>query len=317
MYKRYVDDTYMIFRTENHVLDFFDYINSKHKNIHFTIEQELGGRIPFLDMMIAKKDGKLDFSVYRKPTFTGLGVNFLSECYTKYKINSIKTLVYRAYNLSSSFLNFHLEIEVLRNYFKENGFNANIFYRIVNSFLSSRYQTNKEKSYGPEKKMVYARFPFLSNDVNKLLLNGLKRIIETNVPHINLRLAFFNNHKIKSYFRNKDTLPVAMRSLVVYCFTCAKCSLAYIGSTKKMLSLRVDEHQGISSRTGRPLKQPGYSAVREHCENTCKISFNFNYFKILSSCQSEIELRLTETLFIRTKKPALNVDNGAFNLKIF
>ena len=211
------------------------------------MEQESEGRIPFLDMMLTKNDGKLDFSIYRKPTFTGLGINFLSECYSQYKINSIKTLVYRAYSLSSSYLNFHLEIEFLRKYFNENGFNSEIFDRIVNSFLSSLYE-NKKKSHGPEKKILYVRFPFLSNNFNKLLLSQLRKLLDTNVPHITLKLAFFNNHKIKSYFKNKDTLPVAMRSMVVYCFTCAKCSLAYIGSTNKILSLRVNEHHGNSSR---------------------------------------------------------------------
>ena len=153
--------------------------------------------------------------------------------------------------------------------------------------------------------------------MNKVLMHHLKKLTEINIPHLNLKLAFFNNHKIKSYFKHKDSLPTAMGSLVVYCFTCAKCSLAYIGSTKNMLSLRVHEHQGISSRTGKPLKQPSYSAVREHCENICKTSFSINDFKVLNNCQSESELRISESLFIKCKKPALNVENGAFNLKIF
>ena len=93
--------------------------------------------------------------------------------------------------------------------------------------------------------------------------------------------------------------------------------MANIGSTKKMLSSRVDEHQGISTRTERPLQQPTYSAVREHCENICNTPFSLSDFKILSSCQSDIELRITESLYIKSKKPALNNDNSAFNLKVF
>ena len=57
------------------------------------------GRIPFLDIKIDRNSGKLDFSIFRKPTFTGLGISFLSECFAQYKINSIRTLVQRAYNL--------------------------------------------------------------------------------------------------------------------------------------------------------------------------------------------------------------------------
>ena len=145
----------------------------------------------------------------------------------------------------------------------------------------------------------------------------LKSVVDDNTPHLKLKIAFFNNHKISSYFKQKDTLPSALKSMVVYCFTCAKCSLAYIGSTKKMFSLRVNEHQGISSRTGRPLQQPHFSTVRDHCFNTCDTLCNIDSFKILAKCNSETELRITESIFIRMKKPGLNIENSSFTLKIF
>ena len=316
LYKRYVDDTYMIFRSESHVEPFFQFLNSKHRNIRFTIERESEGKIPFLDILIQKKDGRFDFSMFRKPTFTGLGLNFLSECFHQYKINSIKTLIYRAYNLSSSYFNFHNEILFLKQYFNNNGFNSDLFYNIVNRFLSSVY-VDKPKVEGPEKKVIYIRFPLLSKESNKLLSDKLKKLLQINAPQINLKLAFFNNHKIRTYFKHKDSLPTALRSLVVYCFTCAKCSLAYIGSTKKMLTLRVDEHRGFSSRTGRPIQNPHFSTVRNHCLDTCNICFDLTDFKILTKCQTETELRIAETILIKMKRPVLNVENSDFNLKIF
>ena len=132
LYQRYVDDTYLIFKSQTNVEPFFNYLDRKHRKINFTLEQESEGRIPFLDIMIDRNSGKLDFSVFRKPTFTGLGINFLSECFTQYKINSIRTLVHRAYNLSSSLLSFHIETEFLKTYFSDNSFNPDIFYKVVN-----------------------------------------------------------------------------------------------------------------------------------------------------------------------------------------
>ena len=116
---------------------------------------------------------------------------------------------------------------------------------------------------------MYVRLPYLSKEVSKILTKRLNKLSTNYLPHLDLKTIFFNNHKIKSYFKHKESLPVTMRSMVVYCFTCAKCSLAYVGSTKKMLSLRVDEHRGISSRTGRPLTRPASSSVRDHCLNFC------------------------------------------------
>ena len=43
-------------------------------------------------------------SIFRKPTFTGLMINFASFSPFKYKINLIKTLIHRAYYISSSFI---------------------------------------------------------------------------------------------------------------------------------------------------------------------------------------------------------------------
>ena len=46
LYKRYVDDTYVIFRSEAHVEAFFNYLNNQHCNIKFTLERESGRKNP-------------------------------------------------------------------------------------------------------------------------------------------------------------------------------------------------------------------------------------------------------------------------------
>ena len=70
-----------------------------------------------LIMIITKDDSGMPSSAYRKPTFTGLGLNFISFIPYIYKINSIHTLLQRAYSVSSSYVNFHAEIEYLKDYF--------------------------------------------------------------------------------------------------------------------------------------------------------------------------------------------------------
>ena len=39
-YRRYVDDTFALFNTEQDALSFFSYINSQYPNIKFTMERE-------------------------------------------------------------------------------------------------------------------------------------------------------------------------------------------------------------------------------------------------------------------------------------
>ncbi|KAK5644761.1 hypothetical protein RI129_006061 [Pyrocoelia pectoralis] len=54
---RYVDDTFVIW---NHGLDslhfFLKHLNNIHPNIQFTMECEINGRLPFLDILISKTD---------------------------------------------------------------------------------------------------------------------------------------------------------------------------------------------------------------------------------------------------------------------
>ena len=73
------------------------------------MEIEQNNRLPFLDVLVEKINGKFQLSVYRKTTNTGLGISFFSYCPIKYKINSIKTLLSRAYEIYSSFPLLHIE----------------------------------------------------------------------------------------------------------------------------------------------------------------------------------------------------------------
>ena len=66
-YKRYVDDTFLVFRHENQIQQFLDYLNSKHPNIKFTCEIEENSQISFLDVLITRHAGVFSTSVYRNP----------------------------------------------------------------------------------------------------------------------------------------------------------------------------------------------------------------------------------------------------------
>ena len=71
-YKRYVDDTFLVFKESSHIKLFLNYLNSKHPKIKFTCEQETDGKLSFLDVDLIKSDsGAISTGVYRKSTFTG------------------------------------------------------------------------------------------------------------------------------------------------------------------------------------------------------------------------------------------------------
>ena len=97
------------------------------------------------------------------------------------------------------------------------------------------------------------------------------------------------------YFRLKSNVPHALRSGVVYKYTClVDPSIAYIGKTRRHLVARVKEH-------GSQLD----SAIFAH-RASCNCPFSLNNFSILRSVRNDLELNICEALFIKRMDPSLN-----------
>ena len=89
--------------------------------IKFTMELEENGKIPFLDVLISRKeDGTLGHQVYRKKTHTDSYLHADSYHHPSQKSGVLNTLVVRAFRISNPD---HLkdEIEHLTSVFKNIG----------------------------------------------------------------------------------------------------------------------------------------------------------------------------------------------------
>ena len=93
VYRRFVDDTFLLFQTKDHVEKFKNYLNKQHKNIKFTSEIEENGSLSFLDITITRENNKFVTSVYRKPTFSGVFTNFEKFIQEMHKRGLIETLL--------------------------------------------------------------------------------------------------------------------------------------------------------------------------------------------------------------------------------
>ena len=113
----------------------------RNPNIKFTVDSECKNYLPFLDCNVNRKNNWFDVSVYRKSTFSGLGLSFFSFCSFNFKVNSIKTLLARAYSICSSYQNFHEELVFLRYFFISNDYPINLFENCINEFLGQTITT--------------------------------------------------------------------------------------------------------------------------------------------------------------------------------
>ena len=312
-YNRYVDDCFLVFKSKEQAMKFLDYLNNKHKNISFTAEYEQDSNLPFLDISITKDEGILSTDVYRKSTFTGLGLNFNSFVPLLFKINSIKTLLHRAYNICSTWKKFHDEVERLRKYFHMNSYPRDLLDKHIKRFISSKFASHTHESIAKDTR--YIKLPFLGH-FSYQLRNTLSNLLKAQFPDVEFRFIFVNRNTIGSLFKVKDSIPVPLCSNIVYCFNCPDCESRYIGSTSRNLKIRISEHIGISYRTGTKITVPSYSRIREH-SLTCKHNINEQDFSIRFRASCASDLRIAESLMIMKEKPDLNGTELATRLLIF
>ena len=85
------------------------------------IEEENNGQLPFLDVLVERRDSSFLELVYRKPTFTGLYLNWHSFAPKSRKLNLIRCLSYRAVNICSD-CKTENELKVIKDIFIDNGY---------------------------------------------------------------------------------------------------------------------------------------------------------------------------------------------------
>ena len=188
---------FLVFSDINHVDLFLNYLNNKHPNIKFTKEIENNGYLPFLDINIKKENNSLSTSVYRKNTFTGLCMNFNSFAPFIYKINLIKTLIFRSFSLSSSYFNMHLDFEKVKSFLTLNGFKSDIIDKCIKSFLGRIHISPKPPIDNVSKHTLFIKLPFHGEESFKIRRN-LNKLFSKFYPQIKLNVVFQSGFRIKT-----------------------------------------------------------------------------------------------------------------------
>ena len=93
---RYVDETFD--KIDEYAVDSLSHhINNIDPNIKFTIETEVNGKLPFLDLCVnVMDDGGTKIIIYRQPTHTDHYLNFTSRHPLIHKRSVVRTPTNRA-----------------------------------------------------------------------------------------------------------------------------------------------------------------------------------------------------------------------------
>ena len=110
-YRRYVDDSFFTLEHKDHVKKFLRHMNSRHRNIQFTFDEQSNEKILFLDIFITKSDNKLVTSSHRKKVCSGAYLNCNSFLPTNCRKGLIDTLLFRPYSICADISISHNEIK--------------------------------------------------------------------------------------------------------------------------------------------------------------------------------------------------------------
>ena len=155
-YRRYVDDTFALFNTEQDALSFFSYINK------FTMEREENQKLPFLDVLLDDhgKQGIIT-SVFHKKTYTGLLTNYCSFVPFSYKLGLVRTLVDRIFKISNTWAGFHLDINNLTKTLRKNLFPSSVIENVVRKFLNNYFTPDSSQSVARKDNCLYFKLPYI------------------------------------------------------------------------------------------------------------------------------------------------------------
>ena len=146
-WKRFVDDTITCIKTTSipHVIKV---LNTFHSNIQFTYEEERDGKIPFLDVLLIRKNNTFETTVYRKPTNKGIYLHWNSFAPETWKRGTLRSIINRAYDICSNDEFLRLELSRIKHDFiKINGYPNWVFNQIHQKVIESReISTNKLNS---------------------------------------------------------------------------------------------------------------------------------------------------------------------------
>ena len=119
-------------------------------------------------------------------------MNFNSFLPFIYKINLIKTLVFRAFNLSSTYLSLHVELEKIKKFLISNGFKISVILKQIKNFLNSQYLGQNSINLNVPKKFIYFKIPFRGSESFKIKRNLIK-LLQMFFPRVKLNVVFSTN----------------------------------------------------------------------------------------------------------------------------
>ena len=156
---RYVDDVFATIESREKAATILEFLNKQHPSLKFTIEHEDRDR---LDVTVVRNVGKYTTTIYRKPTFTGVYINWTSLTASINKLGPIRCLAERIWRICSEPDERHREIEKLKQNLYRNDYPVDVVELTINKFLEKKAKQPSEPPSDIRHKK-FLKLPYVSN----------------------------------------------------------------------------------------------------------------------------------------------------------
>ncbi|XP_043467539.1 protein dopey homolog PFC0245c-like [Leptopilina heterotoma] len=298
---RYVDDIITCIPADK-INEIVDKFNGYDERLQFTFEMLNNNSINFLDVLIIIDNKKLITDWFLKPTFSGRTINYKSKHPFSQKVAIVYNLIDRAVKLSDKqfhskniqfveqlLLNNNYPIEFIRKYTKKRISFINL--NKHNDSNGNNYNNNRT-IYNMLPKVFLPYVPNLFENVSFLLKNY--NILTIPISNINMS----HNLIVKYKDKNKKT----ENTNTVYKINCHDCSASYVGQSKRMVGVRINEHKNSKD-----------NIVAHHCDSL-KHRFDFVNFAILDREDNYKKRLISEMIYINLQINPINKRDDIQNL---
>ena len=293
MWLRFVDDTFVINRTE-HSQQLLQHINNQDPHIQFTVEPTQQGSLPFLDTLVTiQPDNTLSTSVYRKPTHTDQSLHWDSNHHITAKHSVYNTLAHRTKTVSSTQDSLDQELLHIKTALQLCQFPNWALNQWEHSFKHPSHTSNNNNNNSNNssnnqdlnnKYKATIVVPYIPKTADRF-----KRICKSK----NIQVHFKGTNTLRTTLVNpKDKDHKSKQTGVIYQYQCPhiQCSSSYIGESGRSLGDRVKEH----------LKAP--SPIHLHSTTTGH-PLDPNQFNIIHKEVQGQSRTIKEAMFIRVQDP--------------
>ena len=285
---------------EEKLEEMLGYLNQHEKRIQFTVEKEINGILPFLDLSIKRNDHSLITKIYRKGTHTFRYLNWRSNHSKKCLLGVMKGLIHRAHRLCDLKEDLDAELGFLKDMFISNGYPVKEVDRVFET-----YQPNLDE----EREKPEEEFPSLSIPY----IQGLSEKIQLLMKKEGINVVFSKGQTLQDQLcKLKPKRGKLEKKDVVYMVDCRVCGMSYIGETAQHFCDRVDQHQNCIKNKD---KRNGFamhikkSIGRKH-KNKGKMCMNWEGCTFLDSERFWKKRKIKESMYIN----AYDASNGLKDL---